>query len=97
MAKAKRTNAPKFRRDGRIILSSPQRVRNLIARWMTAMLTGEIDRKEYYALLEGARYALESFRIEKELSTETKTITVQFNVPGNQNTGAGSDGTDGSN
>ena len=97
MAKAKRTNAPKFRRDGRIILSSPQRVRNLIARWMSAMLAGEIDRKEYYALLEGARYALESFRVEKELSTDSKTITVNLNVPGDQNTGAASDGANGSN
>ena len=64
---------------------------------MRAMLTGAIDRKEYYALLEGAKIALDSFRVEKELSTDSKTITVNFNVPGNQNTGAGSDGTDGSN
>jgi len=97
MAEKGKKTAFKFKRDGQIKLSDPQKVRLAIARWMRAMLTGVIDRKEYYALLEGARYVLECFRVEKELSTDSKTITVNFNVPGNQNTGADSDGTDGSN
>jgi len=97
MAEKGKKTAFKFRRDGQIRLSAPKKIRLAISRWMRAMLTGVIDRKEYYALLEGAKIALDSFRVEKELSTDSKTITVNFNVPGNQNTGAASDGTDSSN